>query len=215
MAASFDIQRYLKEGWDFFVQNAANLVVATIIFIVIHIVANLIPLASLLVSGPMIGGMYYVILDARRGEKFDVMRIFDGFKLKLVPLVLVGILTTVFTMAGLILLILPAFLVMGWYLFSFLFVVDQEKDFWPAMESSREIGFQNHVNVFLMAFVVVTLNFAGLLALGIGVLVTMPLSLCAIVMAYEDQTGRAPAKAAPESASGAVTQTPPPPPPGE
>jgi len=211
MDSSFDIQRYLKEGWELFIANAANLVVATIVFLIVQIVAGFVPLGSFLVSGPMIGGMFYVLLDLRDGKQFNIMRVFDGFKLKLAPLVLVGLLTSLFTMLGLILLVLPSFLIMGWYLFSFLFVVDEDKDFWPAMEASREIGFKNHLHVFIMAFVICALNFLGVLAIGIGTLVTIPLSLCFVLKAFEDVRGFA-AKA-PASGAATISVPPPPPPP--
>lgn len=223
MDNAFDIQRYLKEGWDLFIGNAASLVVASIIFLIVLFVANFIPLASLLVSGPMAGGMYYVILDARAGRPFAPMRIFDGFRLKLVPLVLVGILTSVFTLAGALLLILPGLLVMGWYLFSYLFVVEDDRDFWPAMEASREIGFKNHVNVFVMALLIVAMNFLGVLLIGVGLLVSLPLSMCVVLAAYEGLTGKSLSAAAPSPApppappsppaSGAASASEPPPPP--
>ncbi|VAX23775.1 hypothetical protein MNBD_NITROSPINAE02-1805 [hydrothermal vent metagenome] len=205
MVNDFDIQRYFKEGWELFSANVANLVVATIIYAVVIFAANFIPLAPLLVSGPMIGGFYYIILDADKNTSFNIMRIFDGFKLKLVPLALIGILTTVFTFSGFVLLILPGFLVIGWYLFSFLFAIDEDLDFWPAMEASRKIGFENHISVFVFAISLIVLNFFGALALGIGLLVTVPLSMCVVTKAFLDQ------RRGKESAS-ALAPPPPPPP---
>ncbi len=185
MDRSFDIQLYLNEGWELFKDNIANLVVAAIILVVINIAANFIPLASILVTGPLVGGMFYVIIDIQKGKPFNAMRMFDGFRIKLVPLVLVGILTTIFTIAGFMLLILPGFLVMGWYFFPYIFVVDKDMDFWPAMEASRQMGFENHMKVFLMALILATINFFGVLALGVGVLLTIPYSLCVIKKAYD------------------------------
>lgn len=188
MTKSLDIQRYLKEGWELFSANAVNLIVVTLIFGVVHFAANFIPFAPFLVTGPMMGGMFLVIMDIMQGTPFNAMRVFDGFK-NLVPLVLIGILTSVFTMVGLILLIIPGFIVMGWYLFPYLFAIDEEMDFWQAMEASRKIGFANQVQVTLMALVLGVINLAGLLALGVGMLVTIPLSLCVVVKAYEDLNG--------------------------
>ncbi len=209
MVNDFDIQRYFKEGWDLFSANVANLIVTTIIYAVVIFAANFIPLAPLLVSGPMIGGFYYIILDAENNTSFNIMRIFDGFKLKLVPLALIGILTTIFTFLGFVMLILPGFLVIGWYLFGFLFAVDEDLDFWPAMEASRNIGFDNHLGVFLFAISLMVLNFFGAVALGIGLLVTIPLSMCVITKAFLDQRS----KAGKGSDSGSLSAPPPPPPP--
>lgn len=188
MNKPFDFQRYLKEGWEFFAANSTNLVVVSLIFVVVHIAANFIPFASFLIAGPMMGGMFLVIMDIMEGKPFNAMRVFDGFK-NLVPLVLVGILTSVFIMAGLILLIIPGLLIMGWYLFPYLFVVDKNMDFWQAMEASREIGFSNHLHVAVMAVILVAINFAGALLFGVGLLVSIPVTVCAIAKAYEDQKG--------------------------
>ncbi|VAX22427.1 hypothetical protein MNBD_NITROSPINAE01-940 [hydrothermal vent metagenome] len=185
MNATFDFQRYLKEGWYLFRDNASNILVAAIIFVAIHFVANFIPFVSLLISGPLMGGMYYVILDAEQGKEFNAMRIFDGFRLKFAPLVLVAILSTVFMIGGLILLILPGFLIMGWYLFPYLYVLDKDMDFWPAMEASRKIGFKNHANVFLLAVLFGILNLIGFLLFGVGLLVSVPYTLCVTIKAYE------------------------------
>lgn len=208
MTKSLDIQRYLKEGWEFFSPNAVNLVVVTLIFGVVHFAANLIPFAPFLVTGPMMGGMYLVIMDIKEGKPFNAMRVFDGFK-NLVPLVLVGILTSVFTMVGFILLIIPGFIVMGLYMFPYLFVVDEEMDFWQAMEASRKIGMDNLGQVTLLAVILAILNLAGLLALGLGMLVTIPLSLCVVAKAYEDVNGFRSGK----SRSGQNMSSPPPAPP--
>jgi uncharacterized membrane protein len=208
MTKPFDFQRYIKEGWAMFTANAVNLIIAALIFVVVHFAANFIPFAPFLVTGPMMGGMFLVVMDTMEGKPFNAMRVFDGFK-KLVPLVLVGILTSVFTMMGFVLLILPGFLVMGWYLFPYLFVVDEDMDFWEAMEASRLIGFANHVQAALMALILGALNLIGALMFGIGLLVTIPLTVCAIAKAYEDLHGFKSLKSQPYQN---LTVAPPPPP---
>lgn len=191
MEKSFDISRYIKEGWELLMSHFANLIVATLIFLGIHFaVGSLVPFfGGMIVSGPLMGGLFYVILDLRRGEEFQIARMFDGFTKKLVPLVLVGAITSIFITIGFFMLILPGLLISGWYLFPYLFVVDKDMDFWPAMEASREIGFENHLNVFLFVVALVAINIAGVMAVGIGLLISVPLSMCSIAIAYDDLTG--------------------------
>jgi len=83
------------------------------------------------------------------------------------------------------------------------------------MEASRKIGFKNHLHVFLMAIIISVLNVAGLLALGIGLLITIPLTLCVVFKAYEHLAGiqSATAGAAPGSSTATFAPPPPPPPP--
>ncbi|VAX24493.1 hypothetical protein MNBD_NITROSPINAE04-732 [hydrothermal vent metagenome] len=203
MEKSFDISRYVREGWELLMSHFANLIVATLIFLGIQFaIGSLVPVfGGMIVSGPLMGGLFYVILDLRRGKEFQITRMFDGFTKKLVPLVLVGALTSVFITAGFFLLILPGLLISGWYLFPYLFVVDKDMDFWPAMEASREIGFNNHVHVFLFVVVLIVINLLGALAVGIGLLISVPLSMCSVAIAYESLTG---------AKTEAVEKTPPP-----
>lgn len=246
MNKPFDIQRYIKEGWELFSANAVNLVVATLLFVVVHFAANFIPFMGFVIDGPMKGGMFYVVMDIMASKPFEVSRIFYGFK-KTVPLVMVGILTgafillcsipsiimgmiivlwyilpyilaitgdmgpfthlldglskivplappgiliPIFIVIGAILLILPCLLVAGWYLFAYIFVIDEEMDFWSAMEASRKIGFDNHVMVAVTVIVLALINLVmGVLGFGVGLLVSIPLSFCVIAKAYEDQHG--------------------------
>lgn len=209
MDKPFDLQRYIKEGWELFSANVANLIVATIIFVVVHLAAGMIPFGSLVISGPMLGGMFYIILDLRQGKPFNIMRMFDGFK-KIVPLILVGVLTSVFTLAGFVLFVLPGFLVAGWYLFPYLFVIDEDRDFWDAMEASRNIGFNNHLMVFTTILVLGLFNLLGAMALGVGLVVSIPFTLCVIAKAYEDLNG---IKSMSGNGAKRIDYIPPPPPP--
>ncbi|MBI5816779.1 MAG: hypothetical protein HZB29_14350 [Nitrospinae bacterium] len=205
MTQQFDLQRYLQEGWELFRAHAANMVVATLILVVVNAAANLVPFASLLVAGPMTGGMFYVIMDLMEGKEFAPARMFDGFKL-FVPMVLVSLLSMVFITAGFIALVIPGFLVAGWYLFPYLFVIDKGMGFWDAMEASRKIGFENHLSVFLMALVLAIINVIGAVALFVGLLVTIPVSFCATVAAYRHLTGVA------QTVQTQIIPPPPPPP---
>ncbi len=191
MEKSLDISRYVREGWELLMSHFANLIVATLIFLGIQFaIGSLVPVfGGMIVSGPLMGGLFYVILDLKRGKEFQIARMFDGFTKKLVPLVLVGALTSIFITAGFFMLILPGLLISGWYLFPYLFVVDKDMDFWPAMEASREIGFNNHVHVFLFVAALIVINLLGALAVGIGLLISVPLSMCSVVIAYESLTG--------------------------
>lgn len=197
MTGGYEISRSFSEGWEALKGNFPVMLVATLIVAAIMALLNvLIPfIGSMLISGPMTAGLLMLALDAVRKRELNIMRVFDGFKTKLVPLVLVGILTSIFTTIGFIFIILPGILVGGWYLFSYFYVFEKDMDFWPAMEKSREIGFSNHVQAFFFVAVLMLVNLAGLIALGVGLLVTVPLSVCAVASAYEQLEAGAGAKA--------------------
>jgi hypothetical protein len=75
------------------------------------------------------------------------------------------------------------------YVFAIPLVVGRKVEFWPAMEASRKVVGQQWFNVFGFMFVLGLINVAGVLACGLGLLVTVPLTTCAIAAAYESIFG--------------------------
>jgi uncharacterized membrane protein len=75
------------------------------------------------------------------------------------------------------------------YAFALMLVLDRGLNFWPAMETSRrsvQTGWFKIFGLFLLLFL---LNLCGIIALGVGLLVTAPLSHCIITAAYDDIFG--------------------------
>ncbi|MDH4184331.1 MAG: hypothetical protein OEV92_08930 [Nitrospinota bacterium] len=186
MQKQIDIKKYLTEGWEMFQANMTNLIVATLIWIVVSLAASIVPFGGMVVGGPLIGGMFYIIMDLDAGEAFNAKRLFDGFTLKLVPLVLAGIITNIFILIGFVLLVIPGIVLFGFYLFTFLYIIDRDMDFWPAMEASRQFAFANMAGVILFGLAILGVNLAGALLLGVGLLVTIPVTLCATYKAYAE-----------------------------
>jgi len=186
---SVDVKRYLSEGWDMFKNNMTNLLVANIILVVLILGASLIPFGGVVVSGPLMGGMFYLLIDINTGEPFSLKRLFDGFTQNAVPLILAGLGVGIITSIGFVLLFLPGVVFAGWYLFTYLYVVDRDMDFWGAMEASRAVAFENHIGIFLLALALSLVNLVGALIVGIGLLVTMPFSFCVVYVAYAELVG--------------------------
>jgi len=220
MGKGIDIKDYLTQGWEMFSANMTNLIVANLILVVISLAVNIIPFGGLVVAGPLMGGMFYILLDLNAGEPFNVKRLFDGFTTKIVPLILAGIVIQILVIIGSIFLLIPGILVFGWYLLTYLYIVDRDMDFWPAMEASRGVAFENQLGMFLLALALIVVNILGVLALGVGVLVTMPVTYCTVFKVYKDQVGLVDDPANRTGAAGKVMDnkpkmkiTPPPPPP--
>jgi len=94
------------------------------------------------------------------------------------PLVLLGI-------AGFILALVPViYLSVGW-IFSLALIIDRQMDFWPAMEASRKVVSRHWGAVFALLIVCGLINIAGVLACCVGTFVTLPLSIGAMMYAYE------------------------------
>jgi uncharacterized membrane protein len=94
------------------------------------------------------------------------------------PLIIVGIL-----------LLLPAIYLGIAYTFAIPLIIDRRMDFWPAMETSRKLITKKWFGFFGFSIVLGLINMGGALICGLGLLLTVPLSVCAIAAAYENIVG--------------------------
>ena len=95
--------------------------------------------------------------------------------------VLVGLL-------GILWLILIIYLAVCW-VFSSLLILDRRQGFWPAMELSRHAVKPRWFSFCGFLLLLGLINLAGALACLVGLLVTVPLSACAITVAFADIFG--------------------------
>ena len=74
-------------------------------------------------------------------------------------------------------------------MFGLTLLLDKNIDLWSALETSRKLITKKWFSFFALILVLILINFAGLLMCGLGLLVTAPWSVCAVVAAYEDIVG--------------------------
>ncbi|MFZ2175441.1 MAG: hypothetical protein WAW17_15690 [Rhodococcus sp. (in: high G+C Gram-positive bacteria)] len=98
----------------------------------------------------------------------------------------VGVLTTI----GFILLIIPGLIVVFLTWWTLQFVIDQEQDAITAIKSSFGIISQNVGPLLLLALALAGINIVGALLCGLGLLVTIPVTIIASTYAYRVFTGR-------------------------
>jgi uncharacterized membrane protein len=155
----------------------------------------------LLLFGPMLAAVFAVVLCYLRTGRFDLNKLQDGFQV-LVPAVLAGLIVIILGAIGWALLIVPGLIVMALYLFPLFLIVDRKMPFWEAMEESRKKVQQDMVGFVGLALAIVGANLLGVVCLGVGVLVSLPISWCAVAAAYRELFTEETAPAQGESASG-------------
>ncbi|WP_430335286.1 hypothetical protein [Rhodococcus sp. ACT016] len=98
---------------------------------------------------------------------------------------LVGVLTTV----GFILLIIPGliFVFLSWWTLQF--VIDQNQDPLTAIKSSFGAISSNWGTLLLLALALIGLNILGLIPLGLGLFITVPMTIIASTYAYRVTVG--------------------------
>jgi len=157
---------------------------------------------SLLVWGPLMGGLYFYFLKKIRREKTTVETAFSGFSNRFLNLFLAGFVTSMLTTLGFLCFILPGiYLLIAWG-FALPLVMDKHLDFWSAMELSRKVITRHWWKFLGLALVSLLLLFAGVIACVVGVFVASPLVLASLMYAYEDIFAGLPAAAAAAAPAG-------------
>lgn len=189
------ISDYIRQGWELFKQNALGFVLFTLIYAIIaslgranERLASLGAIVNLVVSGPLTAGYYIVALKLLRERTTTFSDFFRGFN-NFLPFFLAYIVTSILIGIGMILLIIPGIYLAIAYMFAVPFIVARKLDFWEAMESSRKLISKNWFSFFAFGLALLAINIVGALFLGVGLLVTIPLSFCAIAAAYVDIVG--------------------------
>ncbi len=183
---------YLKEGWELFKQNVAGFMGYTLAWLVVQLalssLGSLGRVINFVVSVPLMGGLIVVAAKLRRLQPVVNNDFLGGFRY-LLPLALYGIVSTLIVGLGFILLILPGVYLVVSYVFATLAIIDRKMDFWPAMEFSRKTVHRQWFGMFGFLMLLFLLNVCGAIALGVGLLVTLPVSIAAVVVAFDDILG--------------------------
>ncbi|MFA5206328.1 MAG: GYF domain-containing protein [Lentisphaeria bacterium] len=194
VAGEIRIGDCLNRSWALLKADPGLVIGVTVVVMLAQVALGFIPVlgsvAGLLLGGVFTGGLYAFFLKKIRGETASFEDAFAGFKLAFVPLMLTGLVSGVLTMLGLILCIIPGIYVAVCWMFAVPAVMDQKLAFWDGMELSRKTVSPKWFQFFLLMLVSGLVAVAGVLACGVGLVVTIPLSIGMIAYAYEDTFGK-------------------------
>ena len=202
-----DIGDCFSRSWKLVRQDFWVLVGGTAVAVVLSSLLGFVPVlgvpAAVVLAFVLQGGVHWMFLQRLRGKPADIGAVFAGFSLAFVPLLLAGVVAHVLIGLGFLLLLLPGiYLLVAWRMFVPLLIIDRGLEFWPAMELSRKVVTRHWwlcFGFFLLAWLV---GFLGLLACGVGIFLTMPISAGALVCAYEDIFGKAEQEQLPATTAG-------------
>ncbi len=142
--------------------------------------------ASLIIGGPMMGGLSALYLKKIRGQSASFGDIFLGFGSAFGSLIGAYLICILLITVGFIFCILPGiYLAVSW-VFTIPLVIDKRMGFWDAMELSRKVVTKHWWKVFGLVIVLGLLGIAGLLVCIVGVFVACAIGQIAILYAYED-----------------------------
>ena len=188
-----DIGSCLRRGWALVKSDFWPVVgITAIVLLIFYAAAEVQPIA-LVIGGPLLGGLCLFLLKRIRGGQANMETAVSAFRTAFVPLFLhlflTGLVLAVITTFGLFCLILPGvYLGVAWS-FALIIAADKQRDFWPAMELSRKTISKHWWKVFGLLAVLAMFNLAGVLVFGVGIFLTAPIALSALMYAYEDIFG--------------------------
>ena len=200
---TFDTSASLKRGWELFKANKKALVLITLLFVIVGSIQNikskgdmeielgifpLLAILAILLYGAQLFiqlGWLKSLLKVEDGGSIQFKEIFNYGNL-FWKYVAVSILYMLITAAGFILLIIPGFYFMLKYLFAPIIVIDKEVSIREAFDHSKTLT--QDIKWKLLGFLIVMglVNLLGILALGIGVLVTLPVTALALIHIYRN-----------------------------
>ena len=181
-------QAYLRQAWDLFKRDPGVYIVFTVLFVSILAASSLIPMSQLLIATPLAAGFYIVAKKQLMGESYQFKDFFDGFQL-FVPLVMAGVITSILVSVGILCLLLPGIYLVVSYSYTNFFILEHQMSPWQAMEASRKLLTKQWWDFLAFGLLLGLVNFVGILCLGVGIFVTIPVTILAVYISFRDVIG--------------------------
>ncbi len=192
---------WIQQGFELFKGHAVTLIAAAALVTIIGGATGGILL------GPMLAGLILIALALadKREPKPDLGVVFKGFDYflntflfwlvwSILVFALVGLLSLVWCVGHLLAAAL-AIVLKTLLMFALFLIVDRKMDFWPASLASIQRVKESFLPLLVFMLIMAAIVLAGVLACGIGVVVTAPIAVCCLAVAYRDVFGPAPADA--------------------
>ena len=187
-----NIAQWIEAGFNLYKNNFTTLVLAALIALVLSTVTIGI------LTGPMIAGLIIIALQLLRkaDPKPEAGVVFRGFRYFLSTFlfvliwgiaILVGsLLVGWFPIIGQLLSLFFIYAAQAFLMFGLYLIVDKQMDFWP---------------FFGLAAIASIIGSIGALAFGIGVVLTIPIQICILAVAYQEIFGEAKPSTGPDVSS--------------
>ena len=202
-----NIVQWIEAGFNLYKNNFTTLVLAALIALVLSTVTIGI------LTGPMIAGLIIIALQLLRNAdpKPEAGVVFRGFHYFLntflfvliwgIAILVGSLLVGWFPIIGQLLSLFFVYAAQAFLMFGLYLIVDQEMGFWPASQKSIHTVKTNFWPFFGLAAVASIIGSIGALAFGIGVVLTIPIQICILTVAYQEIFGEAKPAAGPDVSS--------------
>jgi uncharacterized membrane protein len=141
-------------------------------------------LVSLLIQAAVVRGA----LDITKGERIEVSTFLSTDNLG--QIVLAAILLAIGTTIGIILCVIPGLIFIFYSQFTYQFIIDKGMPAFDAIKASFDLVNRNLGTVVVLFLASILAFFIGAILCGIGLLVTIPVTIIATAYAYRFMTGQ-------------------------
>jgi hypothetical protein len=185
---------WIQQGWELYKANIGVWIVASLLAVVISV-------ATLgILSGPMMAGLAWmalVLVDRKepKPQMGDVFKGFDYFLQSFLFFLVWGVIMLAISVVSLIpcigalVVIVVSIALETALMFGLFLIVDKKMEFWPASMLSLNVVKPNFFPFLGLLVVAMLIGHVGAIACGIGVIVTMPISVCILAVAYRNVFG--------------------------
>jgi len=201
--------KWIEEGFNLYKNNFGTLVLASVIALLLSTITIGI------LTGPMIAGLIIVALQFLRKEepKPEAGRVFKGFSYFLNSFlfmviwglgILIGsFILALFPLIGQLLSLFFAYSAQAFLMFGLYLIVDKQMNFWPASLESIHTVKSNFWPFLGLSAIASVIGSIGAIAFGIGIVLTIPIQVCILAVAYQEIFGGARQSSTPDFTSSA------------
>lgn len=192
----FDKIGLIKQSWEIVKKNAKFVAILMVAFVIYQIVQGAVQgffgeglLASLVSLGFTVLTLFFqigfikIILKLIDGHKAEISELW-AYPQYLLRMIGATIVYTIIVVIGFILLIIPGiYLALRLQFYSY-YIVDKNAGAMDSLRMSWKATDKNVINIFLFMLLILGLNILGALALLVGLLITIPVSIIAVSLLY-------------------------------
>jgi uncharacterized membrane protein len=174
--------QWIGEGWAM-VKDDLGVYVA--LALVTFVLGSMVPFV---IQGPLTAGFFIFSMNKTLKRRAEFDDLFTGFNY-FIPALVASLVIAVFVAVGTLFCIIPGIVVAASCKFTYLFIVDKRMDFWPAIQSSHAVVKNDYFGFTMFLVALTLLNVLGFICCLVGTLITIPISVAAITVAYRDVVG--------------------------
>ena len=183
---------WIEQGFNLYKNNFGTLVLASAIALVLSTITIGI------LTGPMIAGLMIIALQLLRKEapKPDAGSVFKGFRYFLnaflfmviwgLAILIGSFILSLFPFIGQLLSLFLAYTAQAFLMFGLFLIVDKQMNFWPASQLSIQTVKTNFWPFLGLSAIASIIGSIGAIAFGIGIVLTVPIQVCILAVAYEE-----------------------------